>query len=514
MRISLAFVGLALGGCAVSHYTYDPPAVAVPTAFKNTTPVDSLGRGRAETPAPITALADTAARQLRQTPTLPAWWAVFNDTTLTRLESQAATLNFTTRAAVARIDQARAQLRIAEAQRSPVVALAPSSYTTQLSALRPLQAAAIPAVAVRQNQFYVPLNVNYEIDLWGRLRRGAQAARATEQASEADEQAVRLSVSGDVGNTYFSLRGLDAELLVLDSARQARRYNVQLTNARFQAGVDNEIGVRRAQTELANVEASAIELRRQRAGLVASLATLTGRPASSFVVPSLAPDSVNYQSALPLTDKAKAPASPAVPALLPPLPSIPATLPASLLARRPDLRRQERLLSAADLRADQARLNRLPTLLLNGFIGPQTTRVGDLPKLSDGYTYYVGGGFNIPLFDGGRLRGAEQLARAQGREQEAAYQSTALTAYEEVETALADVRAGQAQLAAQQRALRAARLAGRLTLERYRRGLSDYFAVVDADRQTLDASRLVVQTQTTQLRAAVQLVRALGGGWQ
>ncbi|MGI4734501.1 MAG: efflux transporter outer membrane subunit [Janthinobacterium lividum] len=512
MRISLVLTTLALGGCAVSHYTYAPPAVPVPTAFKNTAAVDSLGRGRAEVPAPV--VADSgAARQLTQVPSLPTWWSVFNDTTLTRLESQAGSLNFTSRAALARIDQARAQLRVAEAQRSPVIALAPQVYNSQLSALRPVQSSLIPAAAVQQQQYYVPLNVSYEIDLWGRLRRGAQAARATEQASEADEQAVRLSVSADAANSYFSLRGLDAELLVLDSARQARRYNVQLTNARFRAGVDNEIGLRRAETELANVEASAIELRRQRAGLVASLATLTGRPASSFVLPSLAPDSVRYQSALPSASPTP-PVAANIPALLPPLPVIPATLPASLLARRPDLRRQERLLAAANLRADQARLNRLPTLLLNGFIGPQSSHVGDVAKVGSGLTYYVGGGFNIPLFDGGRLRGAEQLARAQGREQVATYQGTALTAYEEVETALADVRASEAQLAAQQRALRAARLAGRLTLERYRRGLSDYFTVVDADRQTLDAARLVAQTQATQLRAAVALVRALGGGWQ
>lgn len=509
--VSIGLLALGLGGCAATHYQYNPPAVPVPTAFKNAGPVDSLGRGRAEVPAPL-APADTA-RQLRQVPTRPVWWTVFNDTTFTRLENQAAALNFTTRAALARLDQARAQLRIAEAQRSPVLALAPSAFHSQLSGLRPVQSTLIPATTVPQTQFYVPLNVNYEVDLWGRLRRGAQAAQATAQASEADEQAVRLSVSGDVGNTYFSLRGLDAELLVLDSARQARRYNVQLTSSRFRAGVDNEIGVRRAETELANVEASAIELRRQRAGLVASLATLTGRPASSFALRSLASDSVSYQSALPQRRPA-APARTAAARLLPPLPSIPATLPASLLTRRPDLRRQERLLAAADLRAKQARLNRLPTLLLNGYIGPQTTSIGDLPKVGDGLTYYVGGGFNIPLFDGGRLRGAEQLARAQGRESEAVYQSTALTAYEEAETALADVRAGEAQLAARQRALTAARLAGRLTLERYRRGLIDYFAVVDADRQTLDAARLVVQTQTTQLRAAVQLVRALGGGWQ
>ncbi|RYY12256.1 MAG: hypothetical protein EOO36_17775 [Cytophagaceae bacterium] len=156
----------------------------------------------------------------------------------------------------------------------------------------------------------------------------------------------------------------------------------------------------------------------------------------------------------------------------------------------------------------------MPTLLLNGFVGPQSARISELPQVGNGLTYYVGGGFNIPLFDGGRLRGAEQLARAQGREVEANYQGTALTAFEETETALANVRAAEAQLTAQQRALTAARLAGALTLERYRRGLTDYFAVVDADRQTLDAARLLVQTQTTQLRAAVALVRALGGGWQ
>ncbi|NML65088.1 efflux transporter outer membrane subunit [Hymenobacter sp. RP-2-7] len=508
MRISLFIFGLTLTGCAATRYRYEPPAVPVPTAFKNTAPVDSLGRGRPEQPAPV---ARDTARELPQVPSLPAWWAVFNDTTLSRLETQALAQNYSVRAAVARIDQARAQLRIADAQRVPIVALAPQTYKSQLSALRPLQSAVIPAVAVPQTQFYVPLNVNYEVDLFGRLKRQAQAARATEQATEADGQAVRLTTTADAADIYLNLRGLDAELLVLDSARQARRYNVQLTDARFQAGVDNEIGVRRAQTELANVEATAIELRRQRAGLVAALSTLVGRPASSFVVPSLAPDSVSYQSALPGGPRT---APTGAPALLPPLPSIPATVPASLLARRPDVRRAERQLAAADLRADAARLNRLPTLLLNGFVGPQSSQLGELPNVGRGLTYYVGGGFNIPLFDGGRLRGAEQLARAQGREVEANYQGVALTAFEETETALANVRAAEAQLRAQQRALTAARLAGALTLERYRRGLSDYFAVVDADRQTLDAARLLVQTQTTQLRAAVALVRALGGGWQ
>jgi multidrug efflux system outer membrane protein len=508
MRIPLILLGLLLGGCSATRYHYDPPAQAIPAAWKNAHPADSLGRIQPERPV---AAATEAPPQLSQVPAAAPWWAVFNDTTLTRLETQANTLNFSTRAAVARVEQARAQLRIADAQRAPVVALAPSAFHSQLSALRPVQSALIPAAAVPQTQFYVPVNVNYEVDLWGRLKRQAQAADATLQATEDDEQTVRLTVAADAANTYFSLRGLDAELLVLDSARQARRYNVQLTAARFKAGVDNEIGVRRAETELANVEASAVELRRQRAGLVASLSTLTGRPTSSFALPSIQPDSVGPVN--PVTDQGRTLATPAVP-LLPAPPTIPANVPAQLLARRPDLRRAERLTAAADLRAKAARLARLPTLQLNGYLGPQTTNVGDLPKLANAYTYYVGGGFNIPIFDGGRLRGNQQLAEAQTSETVANFSQLTLTAYEEVETALADVASSQAQLAAQQRALRAARLAGRLTLERYRRGLTDYFAVVDADRQTLDAARLVVQTQTTQLRAAVQLVRTLGGGWQ
>ncbi|MGI4864886.1 MAG: efflux transporter outer membrane subunit [Janthinobacterium lividum] len=508
MRVSLVLIGLVLGGCAATRYHYDPPAQAVPAAWKNAHPADSLGRIQPERPVPAAA---EVPPQLNQVPAAAPWWAVFNDTTLTRLETQANLLNFSTRAAVARVEQARAQLRIADAQRAPVVALAPSAFHSQLSALRPVQSALIPAVSVPQTQFYVPVNVNYEVDLWGRLRRGAQAANATLQATEDDEQSVRLTVAADAANTYFSLRGLDAELLVLDSARQARRYNVQLTSARFKAGVDNEIGVRRAETELANVEASAVELRRQRAGLVASLSTLTGRPASSFALPSVQPDSVG--PVIPVPDQRQVPAAPAGP-LLPAPPTIPANVPAQLLARRPDLRRAERLTAAADLRAKAARLARLPTLQLNGYLGPQTTNVGDLPKLANAYTYYVGGGFNIPIFDGGRLRGNQQLAEAQTTETVANFGNLTLTAYEEVETALADVASSRAQLVAQQRALSAARLAGRLTLERYRRGLIDYFAVVDADRQTLDAARLVVQTQTTQLRAAVQLVRTLGGGWQ
>ncbi|QIL75170.1 efflux transporter outer membrane subunit [Hymenobacter sp. HDW8] len=399
------------------------------------------------------------------------------------------------KAAVARVDEARAAIRVATSTRQPEVTIDPQAYLTRLSGLRPLPFAAggetggaPTANGITQTQYYVPLNVSYEVDVWGRLRRGVQAAKAESEASEAELRTVQLSLTADAATYYFGIRGLDAELAVLDSTLLARRQSLALTNARFTAGVDNEIAVRRAETELATVEASFFDAQRQRKGLEAALATITGQSASTF-------------SVMPRRGTLNAP-------------QVPASVPAALLTTRPDLLQAERLLAATDARVDAARLARLPTLLLNGFIGPQAAELRDLPKISDNYTYYLGGGISIPVFNGGRLRANQQIAQARYDAQAAEYRQTALVAFQEVETALADVQQTTAQLAAQQRALTAARQAGRLTLERYRRGLADYFQVVDADRITLNAARQRVQIQANQLRYTVQLVRALGGSWE
>ena len=518
-RPSYSFFGLLLlGACATASH-YRSPAVTAPVAWQNALPADTtrshiptaaemrasgpavpLGgptpqaQTTAATPAPTASDTTAAARntkpqQLPQIPSPNAWWTIFNDATLTQLEEQALAQNFTAQAALARVDQARARLQVANSYRSPEITLNPSMYRTQLSGLRPVPFD-VPTNPVVQTQYYIPLNVSYEVDVWGRIRRSIQAARNDAEAAAADVQAVRLSLTADAATYYFNLRGLDTELAILDSTRQARIRNVQLTQTRFQAGVDNEIGFRRAETELANVEASLLDLTRQRAGVAAALATVVGQPASSFVL-----------AARPDTQ-------------LPPAPAVPLALPAALLARRPDLRRAERQLAAADARADVAHLARRPTVQLNGFVGPQSATLAKLPQVTNGYTYYLGGGIAIPIFNGGRLRANEQLAQAQYRELEAQYRSSALTAFQDVETALANVRLSAAQLAAQQRALRAARQAGRLTVVRYRSGLTNYFEVVDADRQTLDAARLQAQTQAAQLRYDVLLVRALGGSWQ
>lgn len=513
-HFSCLIVGLLLNACATAPRN-QPPAVSAPVAWQNGGAADTTrsriptaAETRAHAPAqpfgspapsaqpvaaaPAPTASDTAQPAPQQLPPPsiePAWWTIFNDPVLTQLEEQALAQNFTAQAALARVDQARARLQVADSYRSPEVTLNPSAYRTQLSGLRPVPFD-VPARAVTQTQYFVPLNVSYEVDVWGRIRRNVQAARADAAAAEADVQAVRLSLTADAATYYFNLRGLDAELAVLDSARLARVQNVQLTQARFQAGVDNEIGLRRAETELATLEASLLDLTRQRAGIAAALATAVGQPASSFALAATAGTA------------------------LPAAPTVPLALPAALLARRPDLRRAERQLAAANARADAAHLARRPTVQLNGFVGPQSAVLAKLPQFTNGVTYYLGGGVAIPIFNGGRLRGNEQLAQAQYRELEAQYRAAALTAFQDVETALANLRLNTAQLAARQRALRAARLAGRLTEVRYRSGLTNYFEVVDADRQTLDAARAVAQTQAAQLRYDVLLVRALGGSWQ
>lgn len=481
-RYFLLLVSL-LAGC-VRPPGYAPPGLPAPVAWKNA--ADTL---TAATPPAATTTAATPP-SLSQPPTPAAWWTLFNDPILSGLEQQTSAQNFSLQAALARVEGARANVRVAGSYRSPLVTVDPQVYRTRLSALRPLPFAlgAGTGIGVTQSQYYIPVNASYEVDVWGRIRSSIRAAAADEQVQEATRRTLLLSLTADAATYYFGIRSFDAQLQVLDTARQDRQRSLALTRARFAAGVDNEIAVHRAETELANVEASVVETRRQRLGLEASLATVLGQPASAFAL-------------APQTGPLLAPA-------------VPPTLPAALLARRPDLQQAERRLAAASARVDVARLARLPTVRFNGFLGPQSAQPGDLVKVNESYTYYVGGGVSIPVFNGGRNRANEQVARAESDALVADYRQAALVAYQEVETAQADVRQYEAQAAARQRALRAARQASALTTERYRAGLTDYFEVVDANRQTLDSATLLIEAQGDLLAATVALVRALGGGWE
>ena len=486
LRLSPFFLLALLASC-VRPPSYAPPSLPTPAAWKNV--ADTLTAASPPAAVASSTLPGTAPPTVDNPPAPASWWTLFNDPGLNALEQQATAQNFRLQAALARVESARANVRVASSYRSPLVTVDPQVYRSRLSALRPLPfPVAASSAGVVQTQYYIPVNASYEFDVWGRIRGSIRAADADAQVQEANRRTVLLSLAADAATYYFSIRGLDAQLQVLDTARLDRRRSLALTRARYQAGVDNEIAVHRAETELANVDASVAETRRQRQGLEASLATVVGVPASGFAV---APQ-----------------AGPLV------APRVPASLPAALLARRPDLQQAERRLAAASARVDVAKLTRLPTVRLNGYLGPQSARIGDLPRVADNYTYYVGGGVSIPVLNGGRNRANEQVARSEAEALVAEYRQAALVAFQEAETGQADVRQYQAQVAARQRAYRAARLASALTKERYRAGLTSYFEVVDADRQTLDAATLLTQAQSNLLGASVALVRALGGGWE
>ena len=481
LRLSPFLLLLLLASC-VRPPSYAPPSLPTPAAWKNA--ADSLTAA-----TPPAAVASSTPPVVDNPPAPASWWTLFNDPGLNTLEQQATAQNFSLQAALARVEAARANVRVASSYRSPLVTVDPQVYRSRLSGLRPLPfPVANSGQGVVQTQYYIPINASYEFDVWGRIRSSIRAAEADAQVQEANRRTVLLSLTADAATYYFTIRGLDAQLLVLDTARLDRQRSLALTRARYQAGVDNEIAVHRAETELANVDASVIETRRQRLGLEASLATVLGVPASGFAVPA---------QAGPLA-----------------APVVPVSLPAALLARRPDLQQAERRLAAASARVDVAKLTRLPTVRLNGYLGPQSAKIGDLARVADNYTYYVGGGVSIPVFNGGRNRANEQVARSEAEALVADYRQAALVAFQEVETSQADVRQYQAQVAARQRAYRAARLASALTKERYRAGLTTYFEVVDADRQTLDAATVLTQAQSNLLGASIALVRALGGGWE
>ena len=486
LRRSPFFLILLLAGC-VRLPSYAPPSLPTPIAWKNI--ADSLKAATPPAAVASSTLPGTTAPTVDNPPAPTSWWMLFNDPGLNTLEQQATAQNFSLQAALARVEAARASVRVANSYRSPLVTVDPQVYHSRLSALRPLPfSVAVSSAGVVQTQYYIPINASYEFDVWGRIRSSIRAAEADAQVQEANRRTVLLSLTADAATYYYSIRGLDAQLLVLDTARLDRQRSLVLTRARYQAGVDNEIAVHRAETELANVDASVVETHRQRLGLEASLATVLGVPASSFAVPA---------QPGPLT-----------------APMVPTSLPAALLARRPDLQQAERRLAAASARVDVAKLTRLPTVRLNGYLGPQSAKVGDLARVADNYTYFIGSGVSIPIFNGGRNRANEQVARSEAEALVADYRQAALVAFQEVETSQANVRQYQAQIAARQRAYRAARLASILTKERYRAGLTTYFEVVDADRQTLDAGTLLTQAQSNLLGASVALVRALGGGWE
>ncbi|MEW7848905.1 efflux transporter outer membrane subunit [Massilia aurea] len=465
-------------------------AIAISTLFAGCT---TLGPDFKAPPAP----ADAAFRHVdagTNAAHLPAtWWQVFGDATLDALETRALRDNPGVEAAAQRLLQAQAQLGVVRAGQLPSVSVGAGVSNARTSS-ETSQGLALGGRSIEGNNYSVAASFSYELDLWGRVRRIVEASDAQALAAQIDRDGVLLMLSGQVASNYWQLRGLDAELAILRDALATRRESQDLIEARFNAGLSNELDVSRTRIERANAEADLHEVQRQRNLVEHALATLVG---ASPTAPLLA---------------AQLPDSPA--AALPQPPAIPVGLPASLVGQRPDLAASVAQLKAANAQIGVAEGAFYPALSLTGNFGYASQSLNDLA--SGGARQFSAGplALSLPIFDGGRNRANLALAQARYDEARANHDTRLLTALREVEDALSDVeqrhKQGDVQAQSQQAAARALLVAQ----ARYERGVSTYLDVTDAQRSTLAADRAAAQIRTQRLLATVAVARALGGGWE
>ncbi len=462
-----------LAGCAVAP-KYERPAVEVPGAFKEARlSADEQQRWKAAQPA------DDLARG--------RWWAIFKDPALDALQEHAMQANQDLQAAAARVKQARAMQKNARADRFPELTAGLGANRQRTS-----EAAGDPANAGSTATLWrAQAGLSYEVDLFGRVASEVDAAGADTQRAQALYHSVLLALQADVAQAYFLIRQLDGEALLYAHTITLRRLSLDLVETRFREGDISELDVARARSELAAARAEALGVERQRAAAEHGLAVLLGRPPADF--------SLSHQ---PLTRIAMA---------------IPAGLPSSLLERRPDIAAAERALAAANARVGAARAALFPQLALTGSFGFESSELDELLRWSSRSFLLgplIGTALTLPIFDGGRRQAGVDRAHARYEEDVALYRQSVLKAFGEVEDGLSALRLLGEQTEVQDTAVAAAARAAELSRTQYEAGSVSYLEVIDADREVLRHRRAVVQLDGLRAHAAVQLIRAIGGGWE
>ena len=415
-------------------------------------------------------------------------WEIFGDSELDELERQALIANQQLNVAVARLEEARAQMNITRAGLFPNVSVS-GSFTRQRTSPNAPSTATGKAFGTTStfNDLFVPLTVGYEVDLWGRVRRSVESARAQMEASADDIETIKLMIQAEVAVDYFTLRALDAQKQVLTSSVEVFTKSLQLTQNLRAGGAVSDLDVAQAQTVLKTTQAQLPSVVLQRTQFEHALALLVGQPASGFHI-----------SEHPLSTA-------------PPL--IPPEMPSELLERRPDIAAAERRMASANASIGVAKAAFFPTVQLNGLAGFESVSAGSLFNWSS-RVWAVGPSITLPIFEGGRLRAGLQFAKATYDEMVATYRQTVLGAFSEVEDSLAAQTLLANQYAAESDALVAARKQLEIVNNQYRDGLITYLEVATAESTELNVEFTATQLRGQQLVAAVTLVKALGGGWQ
>ena len=412
------------------------------------------------------------------------WWTIFNDAQLNALEPKIATENQDLKAAEARFREARSLIQYNRSGLSPTIGVSPFAGGLRDSGNRPYFNAANANSNLADLQ--LPLDFNYEIDLWGRIRRSVSAAREEAQASAGDMQTALLSLQAELAIDYFEARSADAEEKLLNDTVKNYEDAYRITNDRFTGGVAPESDVDQAKTQLEAARVAANDVTLQRAQYEHAIAVLLGQPPATF---SLAE--------VPLYARP---------------PAIPAGIPSELLERRPDIASAERRVAEANDRIGIARAAFFPTLSLNAAAGYESTALTSLLSRSS-FLWAVGPTMSQTLFDAGRRRSVSEQANAAYDETVANYRQTSLTAFQQVEDNLAALRILRNEAEHQRQATQSAEAAQQIFNNRYVGGIDTYLQVVTAQTTALNNERNDIDIMRRQMDASVLLIKALGGGW-
>jgi NodT family efflux transporter outer membrane factor (OMF) lipoprotein len=467
-------LGLVLSGCRVGPNYVRPTAPTAP-AFKESLPENFKSEDGWKPAQPSDA-------QLKGD-----WWTLFNDQQLNALETQIDPANQTLKQAEANFQAARAAVRFNRASEAPTIGAALGIGAVRDSNNQPYLN--ISGANNGEGDFTLPFDLNYEIDLWGRVRRTVTQARNQAQASAADLETSRLSLHAELAVDYFDLRSADAQSKLLCDTVKAFQSALQLTEDRYNGGASPLSDVTQARTQLQTAQVQATDVDIQRAMYEHAIAVLIGKPPAVFTLP---PD--------PITISA------------PTIPAIPGLLPSQLLERRPDIASYERSMAAANEQIGIAKTAYYPTLSLSavaGFAGTSALNWFSWPSSF----FAVGPMMSQTLFDHGRRRATSDIAQAQYDGTVAAYRQTTLTAFQQVEDNLNALHNLEIEASQQHDATDSAQQSLDLFNTRYEDGVDTYLQVITWQTALLQNQRNDIEIMQRRFEASVLLVKALGGGW-
>ncbi|QHN03981.1 efflux transporter outer membrane subunit [Granulicella sp. WH15] len=471
--LAIAAATIALQGCQVGP-KYIRPTVQAPPAFKETEPQIASDGTVWKTASP-----QLASSGLK-------WWEIYQEPELNALEDRLNISNQNIAQAFQNFMAARAQVRQARASYSPTLTTTPSYTRARASAHDTTSAVELSGVNLNSNEFSLPFDVSWEPDVWGRIRSTVREYANAAQVSAADLANEKLSEQANLAVYYFEIRGQDAQIALYRKTIDAYQQSLRLTQVLSRTGIDNEQSVAQAKLNLKTAEASATNLRLARAQYEHAIALLLGEPASAFSIPEK-----------PQTD---------VP------PFIPAGIPTELLQRRPDIAAAERAMSQANALIGVQTAAFYPSFSISGTAGLQSATVGSWFTWPSRF-FSIGPSATQTLFDAGARRSVLDQYKAQYDGNVAAYRQTVLTAFQQTEDYLAAQRILAQQEQQQQQAVVEAQRYLDLANVRYRTGVDTFLNVFTAETDLLTNQQTTVNLRTQRFTSSVQLIEALGGGW-